>query len=279
MPCALWVLYVSSVYSRGVRFFQRHVVPIQFAFTPSSGGKPHYALITSFLVSVRGVWLLLTAGHCIDDVQENLDRGCSLTCWLVDCAGAGAKHREMLPFDWKGAEPARLFKDSNIDIGVVWVPELIRAALAANKVEPFTEEAWDHDPPSPVEAYLMMGIPAELAKPASPISSLTPVALLVVPADSQPPEMDNELPGRWYGHVDVVPGLSDITGMSGGPILAVARGSDGSQRYWLFAMQSAWHRQSRAIAAWPTRSALQALAELIEDSAASSSEPPAPGGA
>jgi hypothetical protein len=259
---------VSDVYTRGVRFFQRHVVPIQFEFIPKSGGKPHYVVITSFLVSVRGTWLLLTAGHCVDDVQQNLDAGASLRCRLIDCAGQGAKYQVMVPFDWKGAVPSRVFKDREIDLGLVWVDDLTKRALAANNVEPLTEEAWDFDPPEDVEAYLLMGIPAELAKPSVPVTTITPVALLIEPALERPPELEETNVGRWYGHVATMQGgPSDITGMSGGPVLAVARDSGGRQRYWLFAMQSAWHRPTRAVAACPTRQHLRAIAEEFEKAA------------
>jgi hypothetical protein len=263
---AFWPM--SSVYARGVRFFHRHVVPIQFEFTPTNGGKPHFALISSFLVSVRGTWLLLTAGHCIDEVQENLDKGCSMRCWLVDCAGQGAKHKEMVPFDWGDAAPARLFPDPEIDLGIVWLRSNACDLLSANGLEPFTEEAWDYEPPPQVDAHLLMGMPAELARPASPVSSITPVALLVFASDERPAGLEETKAERWYGYADQMEGFSDIRGMSGGPILAVGRAPDGSQRYWLFAMQSAWHRPSRAIAAVRTRPALRVLGEMFEEIAA-----------
>jgi hypothetical protein len=260
---------MNDAYARGVRFFQRHVVPIQFEFTKGDAQR-HYALITSYLVSVRGTWLLLTVAHCIEDVQENIDSGCTVRCWLVDCGGQGAKHKQMVPFDWGDATPARLFKDPDIDIGVVWVRDLFKGMLVANGVEPFTELAWDYDPPERVDVYMLMGVPAELAEPASLIATFTPVALPVIAAATRPPDLNETAAERWYGYVGAVNGLSDIYGMSGGPILAIAKDSGGADKYWLFAMQCAWHRPTRAIAAIPTRPALRMLAEHFEQVAAES---------
>src|SRR5437868_978790 len=72
--------------SEMVRFFQRHVVPVQFDFTHE--GKKHHAAISTFLISVRDQWLLVTAGHCIRNIENTLATGAKLdSVWLIDCMG------------------------------------------------------------------------------------------------------------------------------------------------------------------------------------------------
>lgn len=91
-----------------VGFFQRHVVPILFCFTKD--GRTHYSVITSLLLSVRDELFLVTAGHCIDDIQRNLDGGAVLKrVLLIDSMGNGAVHEHPVPFYWGDDVAGRLF--------------------------------------------------------------------------------------------------------------------------------------------------------------------------
>src|SRR5947209_2502294 len=74
-----------------VKFFHRHVVPIYFAF--KKGDRRSCCLVTSFVMSVHNQWFLMTAGHCIKDIEQNLRAGYAIErCRLVDCVGIGARH-------------------------------------------------------------------------------------------------------------------------------------------------------------------------------------------
>lgn len=246
-----------------VSFFQRHVVPILFCF--SKGDRAHFSVITSLLLSVRDELFLVTAGHCIDDVQRNLDGGANLErVLLIDSMGDGAMHNHPVPFYWGEDVAGRLFPDPDHDFGLVILDDITGRALLANGLVPLTEQVWELQPDKP-EHFFMVGVPAELATPASPVTRLAAVLLKVVEAPERPAELRQTNAVRWYGHVTLPPeGLADIAGMSGGPIFSYKRGLDGQGKYWLHAIQSAWHKPTRAIAACPTRPLGQLIVEILE---------------
>lgn len=245
-----------------VGFFHRHVVPIQLQFR--RGEQVELRVFTAFVLSVRDQWLLVTAAHCIAGVQENIARGFSIErCWLMDCVGLHAKDLRPVPFDWSAALPTALYDDPDNDIGLLVVHDHYRRLLVANGVEAITEQAWDVSFDD-ARGFLLVGIPSELARPATPVTTLTAVGLPVRQLDEPPPALKKTSAKRWYGTVRMPDGLNDIDGMSGGPVLAWRINEHGTMKYWLHAVQSAWDRTSRAIAACPTRALGHYLASVIE---------------
>jgi hypothetical protein len=173
--------------------------------------------------------------------------------WLLDSMGVGAKSLDPVPFAWSDEVASRAFKDAAHDFGLIILNDLTRRNLEANKIVPLTEEVWDLSPDKP-EAFMLIGIPSELARPSSPVTSLVSVILPIDQAVERRAELRETLTDRWYGRVRLPEqGVSDIDGMSGGPIFSLQRGPNGETQYWLHAVQSAWHRPSRAVAACPTR--------------------------
>jgi hypothetical protein len=53
----------------------------------------------------------------------------------------------------------------------------------------------------------------------------------------------------FYGEVIMPQGLTDIDGMSGGPIFSFKRNDLGELKYWLYAVQSSWIKNKSLIAA------------------------------
>lgn len=260
-----------------VGFFQRHVVPILFCF--SKDGRAHYSVITSLLLSVRDELFLVTAGHCIDDVQRNLDGGAKLErVLLIDSMGDGAVHDHPVPFYWGEDVAGRLFSDPDHDFGLVILDDITGRALLANGLVPLTEEVWELQPDKP-DHFFMVGVPAELATPAAPVTRLTTVLLKVIEAPERPAGLRQTNAERWYGYVTLPSeGLADIAGMSGGPIFSYKQGPDGQGKYWLHAIQSAWHKPTRAIAACPTRPLGRLIVEILESGRHARSLPPPAGG-
>jgi hypothetical protein len=245
-----------------VGLFFQHVVPIQLRFRRDKETK--HRIITSFVMSVQEQWLLVTAGHCIRDVRQNEASGWALDrTLLIDSIGMQAKHDHPVPFDWRSALPSVPFEDEANDFGLLLVDDFTRRQLEVNGVRAITEQAWDFEP-GDAFAYLMVGAPSTLAQPAEPISRLTAVVAVVRAADQRPADLEETEAERWYGFVGHPEGLSDIDGMSGGPILGLRKNEAGELKYWLHAIQSAWHRPSRAIAACPMRPLGRFLSEVID---------------
>ena len=87
-----------------VEFFHRHVVPVYFDM--KRGADHRRFIITTFVMSIYEQWFLVTAGHCIENIEKLTEAGYKITrCWLIDSMGTGAAHRHPIPFENKGVRP------------------------------------------------------------------------------------------------------------------------------------------------------------------------------
>jgi hypothetical protein len=239
--------------------FLRHVIPIFFSFQRGKETKNFF--ITSFVLSIYDEWVLVTAGHCITDVKQLLDAGYELVgCNLVDSMGVGAKHKEVVPFDYVGANAITPFDDPGYDYGIIFVREIYRKLLEANGVEALTEEVWDKQPTDP-DYYALIGVPDELTEATYPVSTVTTTMHLVERLEERPDGFEETEAPTFYGKISLGGPLTSIRGMSGGPIFSFAKGTDGRERYWLHAVQSTWVKPDRHIAA----RLMKPFAQLIRD--------------
>lgn len=232
-----------------VSFFLQHVVPIYFSF--KKGDRRSCCLVTSFVMSVHNQWFLMTAGHCIKDIEQNLRAGYAIErCRLIDSVGIGARHSSPIPFDYLAANPISLCYDETYDYGIIFVDELTKQLLKANGVVALTEEVWEKQP-SHVDQYLLLGIPAELSEADADYARVTSTLHHIIELPQRPEGFkDTDAPTFW-GEIQLrgeIP-MTDIEGMSGGPVFAVMRGNDGRVRYWVHAIQSRWIKSKRQIAA------------------------------
>jgi hypothetical protein len=243
-----------------VSFFQRHVVPVVFTFQKEQASKSF--LVTAFVLSVSDRWFLITAGHCIRDIEERIDYyGHENThSQLIDSLGLGSTHPEPIPFVYRDSHPAQLSDDYAFDYGVMALSPYYRQLLQANNVQPLNEEVWKKQP-SEVDFYMLLGIPAELVKVHSTSVELTPTLHPVEPVDQMPKGFTKVDAPLFYGRIVLDEDISSIKGMSGGPVFAFHKGDKGDLRYWLIALQSRWLPKSHFIAACPTR----LLGHLLED--------------
>jgi hypothetical protein len=243
-----------------VGFFQRHVVPVFFTF--QKGQDTQSVVVTAFVLSVSDQWFLVTAGHCIRDIETLTDHyGYEITrCQLIDSLGLGATHPEPIPFVYENSHPACLSDDYAFDYGVMALSPYYRQLLQTNNVQALTEEVWKKQPIE-VDFYVLLGIPAELVK-VNPASIEIAPTLHTVEPISQKPEGFTEVDAPlFYGRIVLGEGMSSIEGMSGGPVFAFHRNKKGELRYWLTALQSRWLPKSHFIAACPTK----LLGHFLED--------------
>ena len=235
-----------------VGFFQRHVVPLLFTF--QKGQVSESFVVTAFVLSVSDQWFLITAGHCIRDIEARVDcYGYGNThSQLIDSLGLGATHPEPIPFVYKDSYPTQLSDDYAFDYGVMALSPYYRQLLQANNVQPLNEEVWKKQP-SEVDFCMLLGIPTELVKVDSASVEVTPTLHPVELVDQVPKGFARVDAPLIYGRIVLGEGMSSIKGMSGGPFFAFHRGDKGDLRYWLIALQSRWLPESHYIAACPTR--------------------------
>jgi hypothetical protein len=217
------------------RRFMRHVVAIYYDFRLNQDRRQF--VHTAFLFSVQGRWLLMTAGHCVTEINQIRDQGGVLTqCLLIDCMGEGAAHQQPVPFAYDVAHPMHIGVNESIDYGVMIPPENTCRLLSAN-IEPFNEDAWDAEPRE-VQNYFLLGFPAVLNALQGNLVTLRASMFRVARYAGRPedfPEADP--PIYFYGRVIEHP-LESLKGCSGGPIVSLSYPDrEGKARYHLVAMQ------------------------------------------
>ena len=142
-------------------FFNRHLIPLYVSF--SKDDKVTNSLYTTFVLSVYDQWFLITAGHCVDELQDAWRHGYSVEkARLIDCMGEGAVHKHSILFDLENAVPIQPFRDDKYDYGLIFVEDHYRSLLEKNGVVPLTEDVWEKQPDE-VDFYLLIGVPAEFS--------------------------------------------------------------------------------------------------------------------
>jgi len=217
-----------------VGYFNRHVVPIYLDFRNDRDERKEW-ILTAFPFSVRGRWLLVTAGHCITDVRDLRATGFKLIdASLLDNIGSQANYKGPVPFRYDDSYPTKPGKDKNCDYGVLFPSTNECQLLAANGVRAFTEASWDQDLDG-IAFYKLLGIPSERVVTAGERSkTVTTLFATVERLPERPPDegfVETDAP-MFYGRLKEHP-RTNLRGMSGSPILAF----DGKGRYWLAAMQ------------------------------------------
>lgn len=230
-----------------VQFFHRHVVPIHLSF--KKGSEREACIITSFVMSIYEQWFLITAGHCIEDIEENLTKGYEIErCRLIDFMGSGAQHKEPIPFDYRESAATKLCYDPTYDYGILFLNEQYVRLLKANGIQALTEEVWEKQP-AQVDYYMLLGVVGKLSE-ATPNSALITSSIhKVTGLQNRPNDFAETSAPTFWGKVHLNDPVTDIAGMSGGPVFSIQRNENGELRYWLHAIQSRWLPSQQLIAA------------------------------
>lgn len=78
---------------------------------------------------------------------------------------------------------------------------------------------------------------------------VTPIIQEVIKCVERPAIFKETCAPMFYGKVTMIQGLTDIDGMSGGPIFSFKRNESGELKYWLCAVQSSWIKKEALIEA------------------------------
>ncbi|MCQ3972403.1 MAG: hypothetical protein DPW09_03030 [Anaerolineae bacterium] len=240
-----------TIHDELIGFFHRHLVPIFFTFEKEKDIQNF--VVTAFVLSVLDQWFLITAGHCIREIEKLTDSyGYKIVgCQLIDFLGLGATNQRPIPFVYEGSHPTCLSDNYAFDYGVMVLSGYYKKLLQANNIQALNEEVWKKQP-NKVDLYMLLGIPAELVKVDPDIIEIVPT-LHTIESVSQKPDGFTETDAPlFYGKIALNNDLKSIKGMSGGPIFAFSRNEQGELRYWLTALQSRWLPETHFIAACPT---------------------------
>ena len=253
-----------------VGYFHKHIVPIYAILKKKEMSVVYTA--TAFIPSVDNHWFLTTAGHVAEGINELLtDPSYQMQdSFLYDYGGLEAKYRQPIPFNLTEKSFTIIGNNTTLDYAVIYLGEHFKDLLQANRVEALNEASWRYQPKDP-DFHFLLGVPknelsVEWQDDAFSIISNIKITTTMHPvkySPDRPKGLDLCQYPRWYGHVFLPPSFKSIKGISGGPIFAFKKLSDGNIGYWLVGIQSSWNRETKAIAACPANILGESLNYII----------------
>jgi hypothetical protein len=229
-------------------FFHRHLVPMVFVFKKDDITAPY--VVTTFVLSVQELWFLVTAGHCLQEVDKRKKEGYLIQkCYLMDSLGEGAKHFEPIIFTYDLAKPQYMPDSREMDYGIIPLSTYYQGLLSTNNVTPLNEEVWRKQSINP-EVFALIGTPDEFVQRDNDTVGVSTLLNWIDECEKPDHFPNTELP-LFYGKVKLHSNQRSVLGMSGGPIFAFEQ-VNGNYRYWLKALQSSWREQSEIVIGCPT---------------------------
>lgn len=246
-----------------IRFFHRHFVPIHFTFEKAGLGES--GVLSAFVLEVSNCWMLVTAGHCLDDVETRISDGWRITnCCLIDGCGQGAQYRDSIPYEFDLSPTYRIDEDG-FDFGVLPIPNNTRRLMEANGITSLDERVW-RETPDNFDFFLLLGVPDRLTTCNGETVDLASVLVSVTKMTEEPKAFEKVEAPTFFGRVARADYLPHIAGMSGGPIFGF-NVSEAGLKYWLHAVQSRWIQGERLIAACEIKPFAKMIEEVLQSPA------------
>ena len=208
----------------------------------------HNFLCSGFILCNGDNWYFATAGHCLKDLQklrQRKDIECDLPFFLDSIAPNSKPHPD-LQFNIDDRDVEFIDDDAmGIDLGLMRLNYLEVLAFKQSNRIPLTEDKWMAKPSNEIPSYFIAGATNEGSFVSEingqPVVDIVTKTFRINPIDAEPTIVP-EIP--WTSFKIPDNSLSDISGMSGGPIFAVQQ--DGTQvKYWVIALQSQWNAPKR----------------------------------
>ncbi len=130
-----------------IKLLERHSAIFHFKHY-AAGELPSKARAGTFagwVVSIRGTWYFMTAGHAIAALQGLKEKGALITeCFFDHALNIGAKTPQPVPLAFKNLTFFQMYKkEANIDFGLILIPNGQRVLLGQQGVNPVNENIWD----------------------------------------------------------------------------------------------------------------------------------------
>jgi hypothetical protein len=215
---------------------------------------------SAFVLVIRDRWFLLTAGHCMKDIDKGLkNREFRLVnSWVISGFGpevtAHPVAKEPIYFGYEETPKGYIDKDG-LDFGLLDLGDYLRVHLEKNEVEPVREENWRVPLDLNFDWYIILGFPQEFVD----AGDLSPTMVYLQKLDFLPADVEPTEWRRFAGRLGDNFSLKSLKGMSGGPIYGFKRNC--SDRYWIPAIQSSWRKDHKIAFGCP----VPLLAHLAEE--------------
>jgi hypothetical protein len=276
---------LAAAAEKVLAFFGDHFVSLAGSYIDldSAGrevGEEKFFAYSGFVMSVRGVWCLVTAAHCIEHLEKPLRAGRIrlMDCVLADYFGSKPCVLEPTPFDYEGTLCLRVHNESaGLDFALIPLRPLYQMGLKANGIRALSEENWINQDPASCDFFAILGLPECLVSDPTKldtsgdrrVGTVNPTMVWVDPVTLPPDEVPPATFPWVIGKVKSADALPSIVGMSGGPIFGFKKTDSGQLLYWIVAVESWWRPASRTTFGCPVR----VFASLVEQELQRSEKP------
>lgn len=234
--------FMKSVY----RHFLRHAVCIT-AVAQFADGREDTVVASGFVVAVGEQWMISTAGHFLKFIEKDVKGGrvrLSETK-IATHFGPDPKVKVADYFPLVEAPAAYIDEDElGLDFGFIFLSDYLKAGIAANNVEPITENNWTRHNRQEFDGYFLLGFPKGIADRYAKAGRPGYAPVMISVEKTNPAEPSSRYPrfeGRLTHPIDF-----SIEGMSGGPIIGVCKAADNIHLgYSIVAMQSSWNEKDK----------------------------------
>ncbi|MFO0888007.1 MAG: hypothetical protein U0790_02550 [Isosphaeraceae bacterium] len=256
-----------------LRHLSRHLVSLGCVHAPASAADPNeekWFFTSGFVMEVRGVWFLVTAGHVLEDISKQMTRHPDrrYRFMIADSFGDKADYPDPIPIDYTGT-PKHFVYDENggMDFGLMLLNDNCRQLLERNKVEPLREAKLRPSDDLECFMYCMIGFPNQSMAIERPGHLRLEVDLIPLERlTTAPGALFRQTAPMFYGKISRLPDGYSIKGMSGCPILGFAKHGE-DIRYHFIAVQSGWLPDSKIIYAGMVSDLAGMLGEAIDRAA------------
>ena len=233
------------------------------------GDEQNFAF-SAFVIEIRGIWCLVTAGHVIQRLDDVLNhpRMKLVRCGLADFFNRAAKVKDPTPFPYQTEH--RIHVDQGgMDIGLIPLGDFYRASLQANGIAPLPVASWNGPNPPLCEHYVLLGLPEEQTRPIQRTESRgsgLSVLLALVPLQPRPVPAANQVSSIPRFAATLLDGgdLKSPVGMSGGPIIGIRKDAGGTWRYACIAVQGTWDSKTRMVFGTPAGIVVNVISGLLD---------------
>jgi hypothetical protein len=251
-----------------------HTIGVFCRHTPTQPGdtlQEDYVTASAFVMEIKGVWYLATAGHYFDniDMLRRLRPTRRYSFWLADAIRPNPKDTNFVPLDFNGAWKRHIYHEADgIDFGLIQLNPNTCRLLMANDVIPVSESHWQDWSDLRFVDFCMVGIPSRLLTIRPNSMDIRIVMLALRKLEEPPDSFKHHRHPMFYGEIVDLGDIPSIVGMSGCPVIGLTV-KDGLPFYCFLAIQSGWLPNSRVICAcdlnYLARILISVTDELVSD--------------
>lgn len=249
-------------------YLGRHLVAFCGVYVAlDTSGKPHGPersfSASGFVVTVDGVWYVITAGHVLGEHLDDHIRAGRIRlnhCSLADYFGKDAKNHHPTIISYEGVSKFHVDdRGKGLDIGVFQLRDFYVDGLKSNGVLPLSEAEWSSGDTTDVHTFAILGFPDEEKHHddgETVVGWVRSCLAGVTPCDPPPDAPVTTYP-MFVGRLNADEPNS-MVGFSGGPIFRFHQEGTGV-RYSLHGVQAFWNKKNRVTYGCP----MSVVAQLI----------------